>query len=622
RSEDMRRLLGMCLETAHVLAVNAETDHVDIHVDGADRVSHVPVHYRCSPEGSVAGGAAAFMPEDIVLVLKIAHTMERVVVGFADGVRQCDVRRSTVLCFLVEKFSCLYGDLAVATGNIDENYAWVPSSWSTHLFRGRHIAHDPAMDAYIAGYCTPSYESCYEKVYIRVWDDGSVDEVADPTTENLETEDCFSATRWRKLIAQTRSVRCPTLPSYDNHLAVGHELVAPTHQENVLLPDGSRLALCKSLAGFAAVLAPQAREDDPRPRTLTAYVVHDPHELSQECDMISEAYVETREVCRYRLPAWYSAITGWDWALHCGCGSEEHCSAAVDDFVVDPGDEIAMYACSWHPDAEEFHYDEVYHKWHISHATCQALRYHSQSFRSECECLDIVVGDVMCECVLLGVLTTQVPAVYSVVDTRTPTAMRDVIDTETTLMPQNAQPLAITKPLPGPFTLSGVQEDNGRIVLSAGGGWDIPFESSLEFTDEAMEEAALDCEVTWIPPDPDFPSRDPVLELATRTGAQSAPEWPEAHNNELTSRVVDRLSHLVVETTQGKPSQDDLRAGRHPVALLTRGRVWVPGLETEAVQLDVAGILDIIEAHAGVQGYDCAVLRPWCCLRKSPAPQP
>lgn len=618
RSEEMRRLLGMCLETAHVLAVNAEADRLDIHVEGEDRVSHVPVHYRCSPEGSTAGGAAAFLPEDIVLVLRIAHTMERVVVGFADGVRPCDVRRSTVLCFLVEKFSCLYGDLAVATGGFDESYGWQPSSWSSHISRGDHIANDPSMDAYVAAYCMPTYESCYEKIYIRVWDDGSVEKIADPAAEHLEMEDCFSATRWRKLIARSDGARCPDLPSYSNHVAVGHELVAPTHQENILLPDGSRLALAKNMAGFAAVLAPALRSDDTAPATLTAYAVHDPRELVQECIMTQEGYTETREICRYRMPEWYSSLTGLTWAAYCGCGGPAHCSEAVDDFIAETGDQVALHHCPWYPD-RQYGWDEIFPQWHIFHTECSLLRYHSEQFRNHCECHDVTVAEDTCECVTIGVQTGYVPPSYALTSSRPAAEPRDVVSHEHEITPVDARPLAVTKPLPGSFTLTGGQEAGGDVSYSAAGGWEIPYDSNLMFTDEAMQEAALGCDVTYHPQDPDIPGDQASLKLTTKKAGVGVPEWEESADDELTSRAVDRLSHLVVETTFRKPSESDTLSGRHPVALLARGRVWVPGLENEALQLDVAGILNIIESSAGAQGYDCAVLRPWCCLRRQPS---
>lgn len=615
QSGDLPRLLGLCLETGQVLALDTETDRADIHMDGSDRISAVRVHYRCAPDGGVAGGSSAFLPEDSVLMLRVKHTLERVVVGFADGVRQCQARRSTVLCFLVEKFSCLYGDLAIASGDMDDNYGWLPSAWSTHLSRGAHIDGDPAMDIYTAAYCAPAYSACYEKVYIRVWDDGSVEEI-NPTDANLETMDCFSATRWRKLIVQSDGAPCPDLPEYTNRIAVGHELVAPTHQENVLLPDGSRLALAKSMTGFAAVLVPPATLDDPAPEALTAYAVHDPQELREECVMVSEGYTETREICRYKMPAWYAAITGMDMASYCGCTGPVHCGEVLDDFPAETGDRVALFSCPWIPDLQ-FGTGLVYTQWRMIFADCAYLQLFSEQFREQCDCRDVIVGEDTCACVSQGVQTTYIPPQYARMGSRMAAGQRDVIEYETQFAATNfTEPLAIVKPLPGAFHLDMAQDEAGGYSLQTRGGWAIEYDSESGYTDEAMSEAALGCDVQWTPADPERPGDEPVLRLTPVADAETPAAWDESSPDELTTRLVDNLGHLVVETTFRKPAEPEMLGGVHPVALLARGRVWATDMEKEAAPLDVAGILDIIAARSGTQGYDCAVLRPWCCLRR------
>lgn len=616
QSEDLSRLLGLCLETGQVLAVDMEMDRADIHVDGADRVPAVPVHYRCTPDGSVAGGSTAFLPEDIVLMLRVNHTLERVVVGFADGVRPCQARRSTVLCFLVEKFSCLYGDLAIAGGLMDEDYGWIPSGWSTHISRGQHIDDDPAMDTYIAAYCAPAYSACYEKVYVRVWDDGSVEEIADPEAANLEIADCFTATRWRKLIAQSDGAHCPALPEYTNRMAVGHELVAPTHQENVLLPDGSRLALAKTMAGFAAVLVPPATRDDPDPAALFAYAVHDPHELHEKCVMVSEGYTETRETCRYRMPPWYTAVTGLEWGSYCACTGPVPCRNILDDFSSEPGDHVAMYSCPWFPELQ-FGTGPAYTQWYMAHTTCDQLWSRSGTFREHCGCVDAIAGEDTCDTVSQGVQTIYIPPQYTRVGSHVAAGQRDVIEYEAQFAATNfTEPLSIAKPLPGAFSLAAGQDADGGYSLQARGGWTVEYDSGSGYTDEAMAEVALGCDVQWTPANPERPGDAPSLQLTPVADAETPAEWDEPYPDELTTRLVDNLGHLVVETTYRKPAETEMLGGVHPVALLARGRVWAMDMEDEAAPLDVAGILDIIAAHAGTQGYDCAVLRPWCCLRR------
>lgn len=615
QAADLGRLMDLCAETGVVVEVDTVDDTMTVHVDGADLVP-ADVHYRCTPEGNVAGGSAAFVADDEVLILREPYMGRRVVVGFAGPpLRPCDTERSLVLCFLVQQFSCLEADLALQVGELDELYGWLPGSWSTHLARGNHLADDPCLEYYThIAYCTPAYAAWYRRVYIEVSSDGSCALVADPVAAGYETADAWSVTRWRRVLATSTLVDCPELPAFSDLIAMGQELVAPTWCETRRLPDGSRLALAKSMAGFAAVLAPAPTPETPAPAVRTAYAVAEPCDLEMTCALVDPGGTEeTVTICRQQLPEWYRSLTGIPYlnrsADQGACGDLEWLPNDVPPrSAMDEGDSVAMVLCPWWPGYE---IDGVmYPGWDAVHAPCAAIDY------DECLCHDIVVGSMDLTCIDCQTITQTIPPTYTRQETRQPTTQRDIIQDESDVsLADSVLPLAVTKPHPGPCSLSVTTDaDTGAIEATASGGYDAEFASDYgPYADEQMFEGGIGCALAW---------DGNALTLAT-TGTGGEPsdpsgDTPEAAGDELTARCVDGLNHISCDLTWRKPSSFEVRtAGVRPVPLLARGRVWLNGLEDDAVSIDIGRIIDLIAATgAGAQGAGCAILRPWLCLKR------
>lgn len=217
------------------------------HVRAADRdgtrlYRDVPIHYRCDGETTeLKDGPKTFAKNDSVLLLR--NGVDKTVIGFTDRLKPCSGKRSSLLCFLVEKRHQLQKNLETLGLGSRRSSTVVKGGGSNYV--GFDVLPKAAQ-------CSPTFADMYARVYVEVDEDG----VMTPKSEaealaTHQLDDAWSRFLWRRILTFRQGENSSSACDLRGAVPSGLNAAAPIHQKIVQLPDGLRLSLVKTSFGFA-----------------------------------------------------------------------------------------------------------------------------------------------------------------------------------------------------------------------------------------------------------------------------------------------------------------------------------------------------------------------------------